>query len=405
MASTDKMITRLLSTGTLFLGVPLAIAAARLTVRCATARADREEAGLRRTTDELRARNEQLAALSNVFGEIMESVSLQHVVNATLKETLRIMHADVAVLRALEGENLVAVGALTRSGGTIDHLFPVPIGAGNTGVAALERRTMRLNKGAEKSMSTRHLGDTGPSPSSQTGMPQLESGIIAPLIVGARVIGTLACWSRSENAFTADDERMLAMMASQVSTAMIAASTMETTERMAYSDSLTTLPNRLQLDKDLKEDPFATRPTGRHAVVAMVDIDHFKRFNDEFGHKVGDAALRKVASVLRESIRDGDRIYRYGGEEFLLFFLNAAPAEARRLAERLRLAVEQAQLTDAERQAIGPITVSVGLAVVPDHAPDLETAIELADRVMYQAKTRGRNRVATWRRPARRKAA
>jgi diguanylate cyclase (GGDEF)-like protein len=224
-----------------------------------------------------------------------------------------------------------------------------------------------------------------------------ESGIITPLIVGARVVGTLACWSIRPEAFTAEDERILEMMASQVAAAVVAADSTETSERRALRDALTGLSNRLQLSNDVAD--FSSRVTldgQRHAAVAMADIDHFKRFNDEFGHRVGDVTLQKVASVIANVVRDTDRVYRYGGEEFVIVFMDADGATARTLAERVRSAVETAPLTGDEMAPIGPVTVSIGVALYPDHARDLNMLIELADAAMYQAKDAGRNRVVVW---------
>jgi diguanylate cyclase (GGDEF)-like protein len=132
------------------------------------------------------------------------------------------------------------------------------------------------------------------------------------------------------------------------------------------------------------------------AVVAMIDIDHFKRFNDDFGHKVGDVTLQKVAAVLKASIRDEDYVYRYGGEEFVAMYMNAGGPEASMLAERLRAAVEATPLTGDSLEPVGPVTVSIGLAIVPTHTSDFGAALQLADQALYASKEGGRNRVTAW---------
>jgi diguanylate cyclase (GGDEF)-like protein len=131
-------------------------------------------------------------------------------------------------------------------------------------------------------------------------------------------------------------------------------------------------------------------------VVAMLDIDHFKRFNDEFGHRVGDVTLQKVAAVLRSSVRDEDFVYRYGGEEFVVVFSDTNAYEATMLANRLRLAVEAAPISGENLEPVGPVTISIGLAAMPAHGSDVENLIELADKAMYRAKESGRNRVCIW---------
>jgi diguanylate cyclase (GGDEF)-like protein len=131
-------------------------------------------------------------------------------------------------------------------------------------------------------------------------------------------------------------------------------------------------------------------------VVAMVDIDHFKRFNDEYGHSVGDVTLQKVASLLHNCIRGGDRIYRYGGEEFVVVFMDATMVEADALAERLRKATETTPFSGSSLEPVGPVTISIGLAARPEHSADVEALIDLADKAMYEAKEGGRNRVTLW---------
>lgn len=134
----------------------------------------------------------------------------------------------------------------------------------------------------------------------------------------------------------------------------------------------------------------------RLACVAMVDIDHFKQLNDDFGHKVGDVTLQKVAAVMRQSIRDTDRIYRYGGEEFVIIFRGAGEDKAVLLAERVLRAVAETPLTGDHLEPVGPVTISAALALMPENGTDIGDLITLADRAMYRAKQPGRNRIAVW---------
>lgn len=357
----------------------------------------KERESLRTATKQLQHRNDQLTALYNVFSEITESLSLRYVVSSTLRETNNLMESDMTVLRVLRGEDLISVGALAGNGQEIGHLPPVKLGEGPSGRAAKRGRLVKLDTDAELAM--KPALDTGFSPAQQTGGPTLESGLVMPLIVGARVVGTLSCWSRKKYAYDADAERILEMMASQVATAVVAAEALETSERQARHDALTDLPNRHQLNEDLNGELAHLVESGRHAVVAMVDIDHFKVFNDDFGHRVGDVTLQKVASVLRHSVREKDRVYRYGGEEFVIVFVDVGPDEAMSFAERVRRAVESTPHSGDELQPVGPVTISVGLAALRHHAEDFSRLIEMADGAMYEAKQGGRNRVVMWQEP------
>jgi diguanylate cyclase (GGDEF)-like protein len=158
----------------------------------------------------------------------------------------------------------------------------------------------------------------------------------------------------------------------------------------ARLDPLTNLANRRQLSEDL-ERIFAT-PYRFHHSVAIADIDFFKRYNDRFGHQAGDEALRRVASAMRGSLRRGDMLYRYGGEEFLIILKDLRAAPAATAVERLRRAVQDLQIPHPEAPA-GVVTISAGVAEL---LPEVETSDEWlyrADAALYRAKAGGRNRV------------
>jgi two-component system cell cycle response regulator len=117
----------------------------------------------------------------------------------------------------------------------------------------------------------------------------------------------------------------------------------------------------------------------------MIDIDHFKRLNDEHGHQAGDEVLRNVAAALSCECRDFDTAARYGGEEFAVVLPGSGPDEARVIAERLRQAV-------AAAPAAVPITASAGVATYPAHAGDADTLVRAADDALYESKRSGRDR-------------
>lgn len=275
-------------------------------------------------------------------------------------------------------------------------MFAVEMGIGPTGQAAKLGRTLRIDRNGEDMMGETVRRTPGGSPSEQSKRPKMESGLIVPLVVGARVVGTLTCWSAQQEAFNDEDEHILEMMASQVATAIVAADTTDKSLSRAQQDALTGLPNRRQLDEDIAGCLAELAESGRDAVVAMIDIDHFKRLNDDFGHRVGDVTLQKVAAVLRTVVRQQDFVYRYGGEEFVVVFADTPVGEAVAMGNRLREAVEASPMTGVRLEPVGPVTVSVGLALVPEHGTEIAGLIELADKAMYRAKQNGRNRVELW---------
>jgi diguanylate cyclase (GGDEF)-like protein len=343
-----------------------------------------ERESLRQATQGLKHSNDQLNALYNIFAEITETLSLQFVVEATLRETLNLMDAHGAVLWLVEGGRLIPQGGLTYAGRPIKGLEPQNLGEGLMGRTVKRGRTLRIDE-SNKNLLPPQMVSQG-----------VHSGILVPLIVGARVVGLLNCWSVKQNAFTDEDQRILEMMASQVATAVVAADAMDVKDRQAHHDALTSLPNRHQLNEDMTGHLKLLAQSGRRAVVAMLDIDNFKAFNDDYGHKVGDITLQKVASVLRNSVRESDRVYRYGGEEFVMVFADAGAEEGLTLAERVRQTIEAAPPPGSTAQAVRQVTVSIGLACLPDDSSDFAALIDMADRAMYQAKVSGRNRVAVW---------
>jgi diguanylate cyclase (GGDEF)-like protein len=123
--------------------------------------------------------------------------------------------------------------------------------------------------------------------------------------------------------------------------------------------------------------------------LVLLDIDHFKRINDDFGHEVGDNALQRIGRAVRHTFRNTDSACRYGGEEFALIFPETPKDEGAKLAERLRVLVES---LPPNAEVPRSLTASFGVACFPDDAESIPDLIRAADRALYQAKTNGRNR-------------
>ncbi len=162
---------------------------------------------------------------------------------------------------------------------------------------------------------------------------------------------------------------------------------------LARRDPLTGLGNRRLLAEDLVVVADQMRRYGRRCAVAMLDIDRFKTYNDEFGHQRGDEVLRSVARVVLALSRVGDMYYRYGGEEFLCLYPEQSTAGALAAVERLRAGVARLALPGPSAAAGGIVTLSAGVAEIDPGDADPHRAITAADRAMYEAKRLGRNRV------------
>jgi len=163
--------------------------------------------------------------------------------------------------------------------------------------------------------------------------------------------------------------------------------------QQAATDPLTGLNNRLRLDEELDRQHAVSTRYGRTYSLALCDIDHFKLFNDTFGHQAGDDALQKIAAALAGSGRRGEGVYRYGGEEFLLVLPEQGPEPAALALERLRGVVEELAIPNPGTEP-GVLTMSAGISsFVPGSGYDAEQLLGDADAALYRAKAAGRNRV------------
>lgn len=161
----------------------------------------------------------------------------------------------------------------------------------------------------------------------------------------------------------------------------------------AATDPLTGLNNRLRLTGELDRLHYLSARYGRHYSLALCDIDHFKQYNDTYGHPAGDKALQSIATTLAGFGRRGDGVYRYGGEEFLLVLPEQPGPSAEAALERLRATVEGMAIPHSG-SPYGVLTISVGVAsFAPDSTTDNDSLLKQADVALYEAKTAGRNRV------------
>jgi diguanylate cyclase len=166
-------------------------------------------------------------------------------------------------------------------------------------------------------------------------------------------------------------------------------------EHRSRTDALTGLANRLALDDFLRDAQIATMENGKPLSIILLDVDHFKAFNDRFGHQFGDQVLRLIAQILKGGLRTYDLAARFGGEELVGVLPGADVNVARGVAERIRQAIANRQITRRSTgEVLAGITVSVGVAQFVPGEP-LTTLFERCDRALYAAKRAGRNRTVT----------
>ncbi|WP_261844215.1 sensor domain-containing diguanylate cyclase [Aliamphritea ceti] len=166
----------------------------------------------------------------------------------------------------------------------------------------------------------------------------------------------------------------------------------DTLREQAIRDPLTGLYNRRYMLEALDQAHSRVERTNTEIAVLMVDLDHFKRFNDNFGHDAGDHVLKAFSQILKESSRNEDIACRYGGEEFCIVCPSTNETQALKVATRIIKGISKQELT-MNQLSLGKVTTSIGIAVYPGHASSMDEVVKLADEALYIAKQNGRDRV------------
>jgi diguanylate cyclase (GGDEF)-like protein len=214
-----------------------------------------------------------------------------------------------------------------------------------------------------------------------------ESMIVVPLLVGGEAVGTLNIgrMGEEESHFSANEFELTKLFAGQASIALQNAETHGQVRIRAEQDALTGLRNHGAFQRELG-DAVGIGGGGKPFAVLMMDLDAFKAFNDTRGHPAGDALLAEVASTMGQALRDEDRLYRYGGDEFAAILPSTDRVAAHDVADRLRREVAEMSSDRPD----GRVTISVGVACFPDDGRSKDALVTVADRAMYLAKPAAR---------------
>lgn len=201
-------------------------------------------------------------------------------------------------------------------------------------------------------------------------------------------MGTMRMQSPHASSFTTDDLRILDAISTLASSAVSNSILFHKTEELAIKDSLTGLYVQRYFLERLNDEHKRSLMSGVALTLLMCDLDHFKACNDRYGHGIGDLILTKTSDLLRTRAEHGI-VARYGGEEFSILLPRLARREGLSLAETIRRDLEQMNVT-VRREAI-PMTISIGVASIPEDTLDSEGLIQIADARLYKAKKNGRN--------------
>jgi len=297
--------------------------------------------------------------LSKVCSLIQRSFSVSHV-SVLLKED------EEMVLRAHHGDLTPRI----PEGGRL------PATAGLWGQTLVSGRTIIEN-------------DIRTAPDYIGFFKETASRMCIPLVSFGQTLGVLVLDSTALDAFNAGDVQSLESVADICSNAIQNANYVDRVKQLAYLDGLTGIFNRRFFELRIAEEIERARRFGVSMAVIMVDIDQFKRLNDEFGHLLGDEVLRQVSSIFHQQLRKIDVVCRFGGEEFALLLSQTNPQHAFSVAEKLRRLVETWQFPGVPRS----VTISAGAASYPEHGTTRDELVKAADAGLYAAKLAGRNRV------------
>ncbi len=218
----------------------------------------------------------------------------------------------------------------------------------------------------------------------------LRNTLAAPLQAGRAIAGAIVLSRRTDEVWPEAAVRLLHSAASEASAALARVYSHQAAESEARTDQLTQLPNRRYFDEYCRLLASRRRSTDRVAIIA-IDVDHFKKLNDQYGHQVGDVVLRAIANAIQYSVREEDVPARFGGEEFVVLLRNPSAGFALEIGERIRQNVRDLDLTDAG--VTGGVTVSVGVASGEEAGEPIDEIVARADRALYAAKRNGRDRV------------
>jgi diguanylate cyclase (GGDEF)-like protein len=225
--------------------------------------------------------------------------------------------------------------------------------------------------------------------------PSEGSYYCGPLIAGGVIIGAVRV-EGVKDFWTPERESLVESYLSGAATGLSNLRLLETTKQQANVDELTGLYNRRFLEEYARKLIAMARRKSQPLGVIMMDLDHFKEFNDIYGHEVGDRILRHFAKTASRAIREANLAARYGGEEFVVMLPETGAQSSLLVAERIRLAVERTVIPSGTEKPLPQLTVSLGIAIYPEHGQGLEDVLQAADKALYESKRAGRNRTTLY---------
>ena len=339
----------------------------------------------------LKRRLEKTSRRTHQLYELSLSLATERKV-AVLVETLvrgakELIEAEAALFFLL-GSEKGEVLQIASSGVEFEKAIPEEAMISETGffgLACRERRPLSIENPSEHPL-REETPVIQPSPRQILSLPIVREGWVT---------GVLSLINKQEGSFSPEDQDALMTLCVNAAVAIDNARFLEETEKQAVTDSLTGLYNHREFQKRLNEEVERASRYGKEFSIVMLDIDHFKIFNDTHGHPVGDAILKEIVKVLRRCIRTVDFPARYGGEEFAVILPETIGEHALKVAERIRRSISEGAFATPNGHRVH-LSVSIGIASFPLDGSRREELIVAADQALYFAKRDGRNRVCRY---------
>ncbi len=246
---------------------------------------------------------------------------------------------------------------------------------------------------------TIYLPDVSASPEFKLygGEPKTGSFLVVPILLRKHhPLGVFSLYRDKTNAFSKEERCFFKKIAMEIAKVLDKSLLFQHTKELSITDDLTGLYNRRYFNQRLEREVLRAKRYRRPLSLLMIDIDFFKNYNDINGHLLGDEVLRKVAYLVESNLRKADIVARYGGEEFVVLLPEIDKIHADQVAEKLRRTIELRHFPKEQYQPNKNLTISLGLATLPDDSTNSRELIEFADRALYRAKAEGRNRVVAY---------
>jgi len=325
-----------------------------------------------------------LDALLNISTALFSKLDLDELLNEILEQISKVIAYDSASISLLDGEafNIVAAKGFSNPAEIMGLSFAKKISPeipSPNYQSIVDRKSLRLDNVPVEYPWFIHPKNA-----------IIRSWLVIPLLTRESEIGTLNLDSYKVGSFTAEDQQLGEIFAAQVSIAIDNAMRFAETDKNAKFDALTGLLTRRQLFQQAQRELAQFNPVKHPISMLVLDVDHFKRINDSYGHLAGDMILKSVAEICSNQVRKSDLIGRFGGDEFVIILPNNTIQDAQIAAERIRNAI--AENTFSYHGNAISATASIGLATFCD-GDDISSVFERADKALLTAKQSGRNRV------------